>query len=183
MSEMLTEMVPGQEDPSDHELLQVSHSDLFCLLAWKSYRRPLEGVLVHHWPLYYSALHGLLPFFKELNRTCRAMQQRIVELISRVSNEEVTEELLHVNDDLNNIFLRYERCEQEQWIYLSLKDIHQKKEPPLLAFSYPYVGETQYKNWINETWEVSGLPLESQIPKRPRSPERLQRHFKLNPYE
>lgn len=49
---------------------------------------------------------------KELNRTCRAMQQRVVELISRVSNEEVTEELLHVNDDLNNIFLRYERYGQ-----------------------------------------------------------------------
>ncbi|KAJ8245982.1 hypothetical protein GJAV_G00262400 [Gymnothorax javanicus] len=70
MSEMLTELVPGQGDPSDHELLQ------------------------------------------ELNRTCRAMQQRIVELISRVANEEVTEELLHVNDDLNNIFLRYERYER-----------------------------------------------------------------------
>lgn len=40
------------------------------------------------------------------------MQQRVVELISRVSNEEVTEELLHVNDDLNNIFLRYERYGQ-----------------------------------------------------------------------
>ncbi|XP_067088779.1 TOM1-like protein 2 isoform X2 [Osmerus mordax] len=70
MSEMLTEMVPGQEDTSDLELLQ------------------------------------------ELNRTCRSMQQRVVELISRVSNEEVTEELLHVNDDLNNIFLRYERYER-----------------------------------------------------------------------
>ncbi|XP_047232731.1 TOM1-like protein 2 isoform X2 [Girardinichthys multiradiatus] len=70
MSEMLTEMVPGQEDSSDYELLQ------------------------------------------ELNKTCRAMQQRIVELISCVSNEAVTEELLHVNDDLNNIFLRYERYER-----------------------------------------------------------------------
>ncbi|XP_061247213.1 TOM1-like protein 2 isoform X6 [Bos javanicus] len=69
MSEMLTEMVPGQEDSSDLELLQ------------------------------------------ELHRTCRAMQQRVVELISRVCNEEVTEELLHVNDDLNNVFLRYERCQ------------------------------------------------------------------------
>uniref|UniRef100_A0A674P8H5 Target of myb1 like 2 membrane trafficking protein n=1 Tax=Takifugu rubripes TaxID=31033 RepID=A0A674P8H5_TAKRU len=70
MSEMLTEMVPGQEDASDYELLQ------------------------------------------ELNRTCRAMQQRMMELISCVSNESVTEELLHVNDDLNNIFLRYERYER-----------------------------------------------------------------------
>ncbi|XP_072229485.1 TOM1-like protein 2 isoform X2 [Leuresthes tenuis] len=70
MSEMLTEMVPGQEDASDYELLQ------------------------------------------ELNRTCRAMQQRIMELISCVSSEAVTEELLHVNDDLNNIFLRYDRYER-----------------------------------------------------------------------
>ncbi|XP_049602194.1 TOM1-like protein 2 isoform X1 [Syngnathus scovelli] len=70
LSEMLMEMVPGQEDGPDLEL------------------------------------------FQELHRTCRAMQQRVVELISRVSNEEVTEELLHVNDDLNNIFLRYERYER-----------------------------------------------------------------------
>ncbi|KAM7371047.1 hypothetical protein PAMP_010547 [Pampus punctatissimus] len=81
MSEMLTEMVPGQEDASDYELLQA---------------RPLND-----------------PCFEcELNRTCRSMQQRIMELISCVSNEAVTEELLHVNDDLNNIFLRYERYER-----------------------------------------------------------------------
>jgi len=48
----------------------------------------------------------------ELNRTCRAMQQRIMELIEQIGNEEMTIELLKVNDDLNNIFLRYERFEK-----------------------------------------------------------------------
>ncbi|XP_077975862.1 TOM1-like protein 2 [Styela clava] len=69
-SEMLTELVPGQTEPADLELLQ------------------------------------------ELNRTCRAMHQRVVELIERVANEELTAELLKVNDDLNNVFLRYERFEK-----------------------------------------------------------------------
>lgn len=54
---------------------------------------------------------------QELNRICRAMQQRIVELISCVSNEAVTEELLHVNDDLNNIFLRYDRLETTEKLF------------------------------------------------------------------
>ncbi len=70
MSEMLTEMVPGQEEPGDLQLLL------------------------------------------DLNKTCRAMQQRVVELISAISNEEVTGELLRVNDDLNNVFVRYDRFER-----------------------------------------------------------------------
>ncbi|KAL7982366.1 hypothetical protein Chor_009964 [Crotalus horridus] len=72
MSEMLTELVPGQTESSDLELLQ------------------------------------------ELNRTCKAMQQRILELIPRILNEQLTEELLIVNDNLNNIFLRHERNKMTQ---------------------------------------------------------------------
>ncbi|XP_034982585.2 target of Myb1 membrane trafficking protein isoform X1 [Zootoca vivipara] len=70
MSEMLTELVPGQAETSDLDLLQ------------------------------------------ELNRTCKAMQQRVLELIPRILNEQLTEELLIVNDNLNNIFLRHERFER-----------------------------------------------------------------------
>ncbi|XP_033017532.1 target of Myb protein 1 isoform X4 [Lacerta agilis] len=72
MSEMLTELVPGQTETSDLDLLQ------------------------------------------ELNRTCKAMQQRVLELIPRILNEQLTEELLIVNDNLNNIFLRHERFERLQ---------------------------------------------------------------------
>ena len=53
-----------------------------------------------------------LQLMQELNRTCRAMQQRIVELIGSVNDEEITVQLLRVNDDLNNIFLRHERFEK-----------------------------------------------------------------------
>ncbi|NXU65167.1 TOM1 protein, partial [Horornis vulcanius] len=51
-------------------------------------------------------------FEQELNRTCRAMQQRVLELIPRVLHEQLTEELLLINDNLNNVFLRHERFER-----------------------------------------------------------------------
>ncbi|XP_031571945.1 TOM1-like protein 2 isoform X2 [Actinia tenebrosa] len=70
MSEMLTEMTPGQEEAGDLELLQ------------------------------------------ELNRTCRAMQQRLMVLLEQVANEEVVGELLRTNDDINNVFIRYDRYER-----------------------------------------------------------------------
>lgn len=34
MSEMLTEMVPGQEDASDYELLQARNSDCVCVCVY-----------------------------------------------------------------------------------------------------------------------------------------------------
>ncbi|XP_054288078.1 target of Myb1 membrane trafficking protein isoform X5 [Macrosteles quadrilineatus] len=72
MSEMLSELTPGQEHPSDIQLL------------------------------------------KELHETLKTMQARLVELISKLANEEITEELLRINDLLNNIFLRYSRFENNR---------------------------------------------------------------------
>lgn len=45
----------------------------------------------------------------DLNTTCRQMKERIVDLIERVANEDLTIELLRLNDDLNNIFIKYDR--------------------------------------------------------------------------
>ncbi|VDP02790.1 unnamed protein product [Soboliphyme baturini] len=40
----------------------------------------------------------------DLHSTCQEMQERIVDLIGRISSEEVTSELLVVNDEMNNVF-------------------------------------------------------------------------------
>ncbi|RUS90587.1 hypothetical protein EGW08_001675 [Elysia chlorotica] len=40
------------------------------------------------------------------------MQSRLVELLNEIATEEITNDLLRVNDDLNNVFLRYERFER-----------------------------------------------------------------------
>uniref|UniRef100_A0A4W6F7M3 GAT domain-containing protein n=1 Tax=Lates calcarifer TaxID=8187 RepID=A0A4W6F7M3_LATCA len=70
MSEMLNELVPGQSQPDDTELLQ------------------------------------------QLYSVCKNMQTRVVELIPQLLDEGFIEELLVVNDDLNNAFIRYERFDR-----------------------------------------------------------------------
>ncbi|XP_035620574.2 target of Myb1 membrane trafficking protein-like isoform X2 [Oncorhynchus keta] len=49
---------------------------------------------------------------QQLYQVCREMQSRVVELIPRLLDEGLIEELLVVNDDLNNAFLRYDRFDR-----------------------------------------------------------------------
>lgn len=50
----------------------------------------------------------------ELTQTCHEMQARIVELIGRITHDEITAELLRLNDELNNLFLRHQRYEKNR---------------------------------------------------------------------
>lgn len=49
---------------------------------------------------------------KELFTTSSEMQKRITQLIGNISNENIIDELLRINDDLNNVFVRYERFQK-----------------------------------------------------------------------
>ncbi|XP_073968734.1 TOM1-like protein 2 isoform X2 [Rhodnius prolixus] len=55
-----------------------------------------------------------MELFQELHTTLVAMQERLVELISKLSSDEITAELLRINDHLNNLFLRYTRFEKNR---------------------------------------------------------------------
>uniref|UniRef100_A0A8C4Q1C7 Target of myb1 like 2 membrane trafficking protein n=1 Tax=Eptatretus burgeri TaxID=7764 RepID=A0A8C4Q1C7_EPTBU len=89
LSEMLHELAPGQETPSDLELLQ--------------------------------DLHG----------TCHAMQRRVVDLLAQLSDERLTSDLLNINDDLNNVFLRYDRFERLRTGRTGYSENHCTDEEPI----------------------------------------------------
>lgn len=90
LNEMLSELSPGKEHPSDIQLL------------------------------------------RELHATCKTMQQRLVELISKLANDELTAELLRVNDLLNNLFLRYSRFEKNRDLSMSGTQPKQSAGPEAL---------------------------------------------------
>ncbi|XP_061582289.1 target of Myb1 membrane trafficking protein-like isoform X2 [Cololabis saira] len=49
---------------------------------------------------------------KQLFSVCKSMQARVVELIPQLQDEGFIQELLMVNDDLNNAFIRWERFDR-----------------------------------------------------------------------
>lgn len=60
-------------------------------------------------PLHFH-LHFFFLVFQELNRSVHSMQSRVADLIERCQDEIVLESTLQINDELNSVFVRYERC-------------------------------------------------------------------------
>ncbi|XP_076312139.1 TOM1-like protein 2 isoform X1 [Tachypleus tridentatus] len=100
---------------------------------------------------------------QDLQRTCRAMQSRVVELIDRIANEEVTNELLRINDELNNLFLRYERYEKKKTLVSQSQPVQtqQKQENGSDEKSLIDFGENGTAGSDNIQTQLAGLDLGS----------------------
>uniref|UniRef100_A0A8C6I6K8 Target of myb1-like 1 (chicken) n=1 Tax=Mus spicilegus TaxID=10103 RepID=A0A8C6I6K8_MUSSI len=68
-----------------------------------------------------SENHEDIELLRKLYKTGREMQERIMDLLVVVENEDVTMELIQVNEDLNNAILGYERFTRNQQRLLEQK--------------------------------------------------------------
>lgn len=68
-----------------------------------------------------SENHEDIELLRKLYKTGREMQERIMDLLVVVENEDVTVELIQVNEDLNNAILGYERFTRNQQRLLEQK--------------------------------------------------------------
>lgn len=76
----------------------------------------------------------------DLNTTCRQMKDRIVDLIERVANEDLTIEFLRLNDELNSIFSKYDRL---------VKNRPAKSSPSAVPDSTPLIGSNDQNTSSN----------------------------------
>lgn len=71
-----------------------------------------------------------LELMHQLYATCKAMQERVVDLIGRLVDDEITAELLRINDELNNLFLRYSRYTKNKTVPAASAILAQTLGPP-----------------------------------------------------
>ncbi|KFO34981.1 TOM1-like protein 1, partial [Fukomys damarensis] len=100
---------PGAEAEAARQEIGKLHSELDMV---KMNVRVMSAVLMENSPG--SENSDDLELLQKLYKTGREMQERIMDLLVVVENEDVTIELIQVNEDLNNAILGYERFTRNQ---------------------------------------------------------------------
>ncbi|XP_041719517.1 target of Myb protein 1-like isoform X1 [Coregonus clupeaformis] len=85
-----------------------------------------------------TAKHSDTELLQELYAACKDMQDTIMELVPRLSEEKLTEELLVANDEINATFTRYQRFQrqratQQSPTYVNLIDLSAAIKPVATA--------------------------------------------------
>ncbi|XP_055753786.1 target of Myb1 membrane trafficking protein-like isoform X2 [Salvelinus fontinalis] len=84
---------------------------------------------------------------QELYAACKDMQDKIMELVPRLSEEKLTEELLVVNDEINATFTRYQRFQrqratQQSPTYVNLIDLSAAIKPVVTAPTHSHLSRS-----------------------------------------
>ncbi|CAL1686211.1 unnamed protein product [Lasius platythorax] len=101
-----------------------------------------------------------LELLNELYSTCKAMQERVVDLIGKLAHDEMTAELLRINDELNNLFLRYSRYTKNKTQMPASTILAQAIGHPPNAESTPPLAKREGESLIDLSDDVQDLTKE-----------------------
>lgn len=95
------------------------------------------------------------------------MQERVVDLIGKLAHDEMTAELLRINDELNNLFLRYSRYTKNKTQMPASTILAQAIGHPPNAESTPPLTKREGESLIDLSDDVQDLTKEiSELGKR-----------------
>ncbi|XP_021413889.2 target of Myb protein 1 isoform X2 [Oncorhynchus mykiss] len=94
-----------------------------------------------------TAKHSDTELLQELYAACKDMQDKIMELVPRLSEEKLTEELLVANDEINATFTRYQRFQrqratQQSPTYVNLIDLSAAIKPVVTAPTHSHLSRS-----------------------------------------
>ncbi|KYQ59827.1 TOM1-like protein 2 [Trachymyrmex zeteki] len=152
-----TQHLPSQTSQSG-QLTQLSEQQLAKLQSEldvvQGNMRVLSEMLAHFTIYKFQCLNNYL---QELHSTCKAMQERVVDLIGKLAHDEMTAELLRINDELNNLFLRYTRYTKNKMQVPASTILAQTIAQPPIAESIQTLTKREAESLIDLSDDVDNL--------------------------